>query len=465
MEGNLGFLELHAGRIQTGLGKLAFRFSQGNTLLVTCKQGELEVALQADITLAGLDIRNWDVALSSALLYLDTNEVVHLARGKAIFRAAMRIELNPEARRRQFSKADYAELALHYKDKIVQVHVMAEYARLAVRKVQAAMGFVIDYFSLERAEFVRRYFAGRKEILEIATTEAAHRRILTSLANPDQQAIVAAPQDGNYLVLAGPGAGKTRVIVHRVAWLLRESMALPEQILVLAYNRSAATEIRRRLWSLIGADAAGVAVQTLHSLAMRLTGTSYAVALERGETVDFGAVIRHATERLRAAEQGDGVGPSVARDRLLAGLRFLLVDEYQDINGDHYALISALAGRNLQTEEDRLALMVVGDDEPNRAERAGSGGWLRLRGRLQQLGRALWTFGNPTRAGIALAFCRYSLVSALGIFRYIGFLLLRQSLGETPDVVAVLLPAHVCPLSGCALRQTPRRGWGSISAL
>ena len=338
---------------------------QGNTQLVTCKQGELEAALQADITLAGLGIRNWEVALSSALLYLDTNEVLHLARGKAIFRAAMSIQLKPEARRRQFSKADYTELALHYKDKIVQVHVMAEYAKLAIRKIQAAMALVIDYFGLERAEFMRRYFAGRKDVLEMATTEAAHRRILTSLENPDQQAIVAAPQDGNYLVLAGPGAGKTRVIVHRVAWLLREGMALPEEIMVLAYNRSAAVEIRRRLWALIGADAAGVAVQTIHSLAMRLTGTSYAVALERGEAVDFGAVIRHATERLRAAEQGDGVGPSVARDRLLAGLRFLLVDEYQDINGDHYALISALAGRSLQTEEDRLALMVVGDDDQN----------------------------------------------------------------------------------------------------
>lgn len=338
---------------------------QGNALLVTCRQGELEAALRADTTLAALDIGNWDVALSSALLYLDTNEVLHLARGKAIFRAAMSIQLNPEARRRQFSKADYAELALHYKDKIVQVHVMAEYAKLALRKIQAAMSFIVDYFSLERGEFVRRHFAGRKEILDIATTEAAHRRILTSLANPDQQAIVAAPQDGNYLVLAGPGAGKTRVIVHRVAWLLRESMALPEQILVLAYNRSAATEIRRRLWALIGADAAGVVVQTLHALAMRLTGTSYAVAQERGERVNFGAVIRQATALLGAAARGDEAGPSVARDRMLAGLRFVLVDEYQDINGDHYALISALAGRNLQTEEDRLALMVVGDDDQN----------------------------------------------------------------------------------------------------
>ncbi|MBK6653948.1 MAG: RecQ family ATP-dependent DNA helicase [Zoogloea sp.] len=338
---------------------------QGNTLLVTCKQGELEAGLQADITLGELGIRDWSVAMSSALLYLDTNEVIHLARGKAVFRAAMNITLNPEARRRQFRKSDYAELALHYKDKVVQVHVMAEYAKLSIYKVQAAMAFIVDYFSLDRAEFVLRHFAGRKDVLDIATTEAAHRKILTGLGNPDQQAIVAAPQEGNCLVLAGPGAGKTRVIVHRVAWLLRECLVLPEEIMVLAYNRSVAVEIRRRLWALVGSDAAGVTVQTLHGLAMRLTGTSYAVAVERGESVDFAGVIQQATARLRAAEQGDGVGPSVTRDRLLAGLRFLLVDEYQDINGDHYALISALAGRTLQTEEDRLSLMVVGDDDQN----------------------------------------------------------------------------------------------------
>ncbi len=347
------------------------RRRQGNTLLVTCKQGELEAALQADTTLAGLEIEKWDVALSSALLYLDANEVLHLARGKAVFRSAMSIALNAEARRRQFKKSDYAELALHYKDKIVQVHVMAEYAKLALDKIQAAMSFIIDYFSMDRAGFVRRYFAGRKDMLDIATTEAAHRRILTDLANPDQQAIVAAPVEGNHLVLAGPGAGKTRVIVHRVAWLLRECLVRPDAVMVLAYNRSAANEIRRRLWSLIGADAAGVTVQTLHGLAMRLTGTSYAVALERGDALDFGAVIRLATQRLRAAEDtgsGDGPdagAPSILRDRLLAGLRFLLVDEYQDINGDHYELISAVAGRKLQTEEDRLSLLVVGDDDQN----------------------------------------------------------------------------------------------------
>lgn len=338
---------------------------QGNNLLVTCKQGHLEAALQADITLQDLDIRDWNVALATSLIYLDTNEVLHLARGKAVFRAAMNIQLNAEARRRQFKKSDYAELALHYKDKIIQVHVMAEYARLALGKIQAAMSFIVDYFSIDRDDFVKRYFAGRQDVLEMATTEAAHRRILTDLQNPEQQAIVAAPLEGNHLVLAGPGSGKTRVIVHRVAWLVRECIVLPEQIMVLAYNRSAAIEIRRRLWSLIGPDAAGVSVQTLHGLAMRLTGTSYAVAIERGEHINFGSVIRTATDQLRRAEEGDEIGPSVQRDRILAGLRYLLVDEYQDINSDHYDLISALAGRTLNSEEDKLSLLVVGDDDQN----------------------------------------------------------------------------------------------------
>jgi ATP-dependent DNA helicase RecQ len=341
------------------------RRRQGNHLLVVCKQGELEAALQADLALQDLDVRDWNAALSAALLYLDTNEVLHLARGKAVFRTAMSIQLNTEARRRQFKKSDYAELALHYKDKIIQVHVMAEYARLALGKIQAAMAFIVDYFGMDRGEFVRRYFAGRQEILEMATTEAAHRRILTDLRNPEQQAIVAALAEGSYLVLAGPGSGKTKVIVHRVAWLLRECLVQPEEIMVLSFNRSAAIEIKKRLWQLVGADVAGVGVQTLHGLAMRMTGTSYAVAAERGESIEFSSVIKTATAQLKKAEAGDDIGLSVQRDRLLSGLRYLLVDEYQDINAEHYELIGALAGQFLHSEEDKLSLMAVGDDDQN----------------------------------------------------------------------------------------------------
>ena len=67
------------------------------------------------------------------------------------------------------------------------------------------------------------------------------------------------------LVLAGPGSGKTRVLVHRIAYLIRVRRENPRGILALAYNRHAAVEIRRRLADLIGDDARGVMVLTCHA--------------------------------------------------------------------------------------------------------------------------------------------------------------------------------------------------------
>ena len=92
-----------------------------------------------------------------------------------------------------------------------------------------------------------------------------------------QQRIVADDREQtNVLVLAGPGSGKTRVLVHRIAYLIRVRRENPRGILVLAYNRHAAVEIRRRLRDLIGDDAIGVTVLTCHALAMRLVGASFA---------------------------------------------------------------------------------------------------------------------------------------------------------------------------------------------
>ncbi len=85
-------------------------------------------------------------------------------------------------------------------------------------------------------------------------------------------------------MLAGPGSGKTRVIVHRIAYLLRVRGVLARCIVALTFNRHAADEIKQRLLRLVGPDAFGVNVMTYHRMAMRLTGTRF----ERGETVEEG---------------------------------------------------------------------------------------------------------------------------------------------------------------------------------
>ncbi len=158
------------------------------------------------------------------------------------------------------------------------------------------------------------------------------------MSNPSttltQQRIVADDREQtNVLVLAGPGSGKTRVLVHRIAYLVRARRENPRGILALAYNRHAAVEIRRRLSDLIGDDARGVTVLTCHALAMRLVGASFAGARPMVDGDIFKEIMQEAVALLK----GDGLPPEEAdeqRDRLLAGFRWILVDEYQDIGPD-----------------------------------------------------------------------------------------------------------------------------------
>ena len=168
----------------------------------------------------------------------------------------------------------------------------------------------------------------------------------------------------NVLVLAGSGSGKTRVLVHRIAYLIRAKRENPRGILALTYNRHAAVEIRRRLAELIGDDARGAMVLTCHALAMRLVGASFTGRANRLDDTDFQEILRQAVALLR----GEGLPSDEVdeyRTRLLAGFRWILVDEYQDIGRDEYGLISALAGRTLANEDDKLNLFAVGDDDQN----------------------------------------------------------------------------------------------------
>src|SRR6185369_4733215 len=77
--------------------------------------------------------------------------------------------------------------------------------------------------------------------------------------------------EGPVLVIAGPGTGKTHILTLRIANILKETQATPENILVLTFTESAARTVRKRLGSLIG-DAASRAVfiSTFHSFAEHL---------------------------------------------------------------------------------------------------------------------------------------------------------------------------------------------------
>ena len=338
--------------------------TRGTDLLTETTLGRLLEALQADLVLKSR-VKHPEKLLDRALLWLHEQEVIRLHKGLAVFRPAMTIKLEQETPRRGFAGADFEPLRLHYQGQVTQIHVMVEYARLGLAAEADALHLVMDYFSLKQGEFINRWLPDREKELERQTTPESWRAIVESLNNPAQQRIVADDREQtNVLVLAGPGSGKTRVLVHRIAYLVRVRRENPRGIVALAYNRHAAVEIRRRLADLIGADARGVTVLTCHALAMRLVGASFGARPARPGDDAFQEVLRRAVDLLR----GEGLPAEAVdeqRERLLAGFRWILVDEYQDINADQYELISALAGRTLDDGDRKLTLFAVGDDDQN----------------------------------------------------------------------------------------------------
>lgn len=92
--------------------------------------------------------------------------------------------------------------------------------------------------------------------------------LLNSLNDAQRQAVAASV--GRQLVLAGAGSGKTRVLVHRIAWLIQVEQASPHSILSVTFTNKAAAEMRQRIEQLMGINPAGMWVGTFHGLAHRL---------------------------------------------------------------------------------------------------------------------------------------------------------------------------------------------------
>lgn len=167
-----------------------------------------------------------------------------------------------------------------------------------------------------------------------------------------QWEVAKAPFDQHILVNAGPGAGKTFVLVGRIAHLIREQNIDPSQIIVLAFNRAVVFEIRRRIRELFkslgyAAYAGRLRISTFHSFALRsLARAGIEITSDSLQTLlpDF-------ANRLRA-------DPSFARS-VAGGARCVLVDEFQDVTDDVYTVIKHLYSGS----GSRAGVMVIGDDD------------------------------------------------------------------------------------------------------
>lgn len=287
--------------------------------------------------------------VEESLLYMQRIGALKLEGGFLVIYNAMNIRRIKEPKYR-YKLEDYRMLDKFYKQKIQQIHIVGEYANLMVKDYDAALRYVGDYFHMDYKAFIGKYFKGDR-VKEISRniTPRKYVEMFQSLS-AKQMEIISDKESRCIVVAAGPGSGKTRVLVHKLASLLLLEDVKHEQLLMLTFSRAAATEFKQRLIDLIGNAAHFVDIKTFHSYCLDLLGRV-------GSSETVGTAVRKAAEMIRQGE----VEPS------RIGKTVLVIDEAQDMGQDDYDLVSAMMNNN----ED-MRVIAVGDDDQNIYEFRGS---------------------------------------------------------------------------------------------
>ena len=287
--------------------------------------------------------------VEEALLYLSKIGAMKLEGGFLVLYNAMAIKRTKELRLR-YKQEDYRMLNEFYKQKIQQIHIVGEYANLMVRDYDAALQYVQDYFQMDYHCFISKYFKGNRETeIERNVTPSKYKKLFGILSKR-QKEIIDDHESRCIVVAAGPGSGKTRVLVHKLASLLLLEDVKHEQLLMLTFSRAAATEFKQRLMQLIGNAAHFVEIKTFHAYCFDLLGRV-------GNLDEAGDVVKQAAEMINNGE--------VEPNRISKTV--LVIDEAQDMSKDDYALVSALMKAN-----EEMRVIAVGDDDQNIYEFRGS---------------------------------------------------------------------------------------------
>ena len=301
--------------------------------------------------LAGVNLED----VEEALLYLSKIGALKLEGGFLVLYNAMDIRRIKDNKSR-YKQDDYRMLNEFYKQKIQQVHIVGEYANLMVRDYNAALQYVKDYFQMDYRRFVGKYFRGeRVDEIQRNVTPAKYQKLFGVLSQR-QMEIISDKESRCIVVAAGPGSGKTRVLVHKLASLLMLEDVKHEQLLMLTFSRAAATEFKQRLMELIGNAAHFVEIKTFHSYCFDLLGRI-------GNLDDAKDVVARAAEMINQGEaEPNRIGKAV-----------LVVDEAQDMGREEYSLLRAMMGNN-----EEMRVIAVGDDDQNiYAFRGSDSGYMR----------------------------------------------------------------------------------------
>ncbi|OEI81032.1 ATP-binding protein [Formosa algae] len=288
--------------------------------------------------------------IEDALFYLSRISSIKIEGGFLIVYNKLTIERLEEDNKIRYKKEDYEKLDNFYKNKVQQIHIVGEYAKKMILDYKEALQFVEDYFQLNYTSFLKKYFRGEreKEIL-VNITPKKFRQLFGELS-PAQLGIIKDATSPYIAVAAGPGSGKTRVLVHKLASLLLMEDVKHEQLLMVTFSRAAATEFKKRLLDLIGNAANFIEIKTFHAYCFDLLGKIGSV--EKSQTI-----IKATVEKIQNKD--------IESNRITKTV--LVIDEAQDMDKHEFDLITVL----MEYNED-MRVIAVGDDDQNIYEFRGA---------------------------------------------------------------------------------------------
>lgn len=282
--------------------------------------------------------------VKDALLYLSKIGAMNLEGGFLVVYNGLSVSRLVTDNKIRYKNEDYRQLNEFYQNRIQQIHIVGEYANMMLKNYDDALHFVDDYFHLEYRTFIAKYFKGtRAGEINRNITPDRYEKLFGSLS--ERQAEIIRDDSSKYIsVIAGPGSGKTKLLVHKLASLLSLEDIKSEQLLMLTFSRSAATEFKKRLIELIGKSAAGfVEIKTFHSYCFDLLGRI-------GNLTEAPDVVEKAGELI---SNGD-----VEPGRITKSV--LVIDEAQDMDNNEFGLVKAL-----MTINEDMRVIAVGDDDQN----------------------------------------------------------------------------------------------------
>ncbi|WP_207534889.1 RecQ family ATP-dependent DNA helicase [Desertivirga arenae] len=317
-------------------------------VLVEFSVHELKAAFERELRLFEVQVSVEDI--EDALFYLSKIEALKIEGGFLVVYNSLTIERLEQDNKVRYKVEDYKKLNQFYESKVQQIHIVGEYAKQMISDYKNALQFVEDYFQLNYQAFLSKYFKGsRQDEIRRNVTPAKFKQLFGELS-PTQLKIINDNNSRYIVVAAGPGSGKTRVLVHKLASLLLMEDVKHEQLLMLTFSRAAVTEFKKRLLKFIGNAANFIEIKTFHSYCFDLLG-------KVGSLQKSDVILKKTIEMIRNKE--------VEASRITKTV--LVIDEAQDMDEDEFHLVKALMEQN-----EEMRVIAVGDDDQNIYEFRGA---------------------------------------------------------------------------------------------